>query len=55
MAKLVRVKYETLGGSIRTRTFLDWETAQTFADKKEQDMNTQWTDIYEIETENGYQ
>lgn len=44
----IRVKYETLSGSVKRKDFDNWADAEAFALKKESDINIQWVDIYDL-------
>lgn len=46
---MIVVRWETLGGSIKTAKFYNWNDAQIFADKKQESNGTQWVDIEEKE------
>lgn len=45
---MIVVSYETLSGNVVKRKFDDWQTAQEFADKKQEQSNIQWVDVEAI-------
>lgn len=46
----ILVSYERLSGTVVRIPFLTWETAQSFADRMEQQEGIQWVDVEEIES-----
>jgi hypothetical protein len=40
----VQVRWETLNGNVKAKTFTDWKEAEEFGDRIEANFGTQWVD-----------